>query len=147
MFLLEVRPFNLLINIVNQPWRGFKPPKRQLPQADGAGTLASICACGGSRGDSLDIIAGIAIIACMANITVRNLDENTKVLLRTRAVQNGRSMEEEVRVILTKTVNPAERRQGLGTAIHDLFKQVGGADDLPIMSRPAHRPPPDFQDW
>ena len=98
-------------------------------------------------GDSLDIIAGIAIIACMANITVRNLDENTKVLLRTRAAQNGRSMEEEVRVILTKAVNPAERRQGLGTAIHDLFKQVGGADDLPIMSRPANRPPPDFQEW
>jgi hypothetical protein len=32
MFLLKVRPFNLLIDIVNQPWRGFKPPKRQLPE-------------------------------------------------------------------------------------------------------------------
>ena len=43
MFLLKVRPFDLLIDIVNQPWRGFKPPKRQLQQADGAGTPASIC--------------------------------------------------------------------------------------------------------
>jgi antitoxin FitA len=99
------------------------------------------------RGDSFDIIAGIVIIACMANITVRNLDENTKVLLRMRAVQNGRSMEEEVRVILTKTVNPAERRRGLGTAIHDLFKEVGGSDDLPVMKRSANRPPPDFGGW
>ena len=147
MFLLKVRPFDPLIDIVNQPWRGFKPPKRQLQQADGAGTPASICAYGGRQSDSIDINAIGAIIACMANITVRNLDENTKVLLRTRAVQNGRSMEEEVRVILTKTVNPAEQRRGIGTAIHELFKQVGGADDLPVMSRPANRPPPDFQEW
>ncbi len=98
-------------------------------------------------GDSLDIIAVIAIIACMANITVRNLDENTKVLLRTRAAQNGRSMEEEVRVILTKTVNPGERKTGLGTAIHELFKDVGGSDDLPVMKRSANRPPPDFGEW
>jgi antitoxin FitA len=83
----------------------------------------------------------------MASITIRNLDDEIKVLLRTRAVQNGRSMEEEVRVILTKAVNPAEQRRGIGTAIHELFKQVGGADDLPIMSRPANRPPPDFQEW
>ncbi len=41
--LVGVRPFDPLIDIVNQPWRGFKPPKRQLPEADGAGTLASIC--------------------------------------------------------------------------------------------------------
>lgn len=102
---------------------------------------------GGVENNSLDSIACNDIIACMANITVRNLDENTKALLRTRAVQNGRSMEEEVRVILTRTVNPAERRRGLGTAIHDLFKDVGGSDDLPVMKRAANRPPPDFGEW
>ena len=46
MFLSKVRPFDPLIDIVNQPWRGFKSPKYQLPSADGAGTPASICACG-----------------------------------------------------------------------------------------------------
>jgi antitoxin FitA len=97
--------------------------------------------------DSLDITACTAIIVRMASITIRNLDENTKILLRTRAAQNGRSMEEEVRVILTKTVNPAKQRRGLGTAIHEMFKEVGGADDLPVATRPANRPPPDFQEW
>lgn len=56
-------------------------------------------------------------------------------------------MEEEVRVILTKTVNPGEQRRGLGTAIHDLFKDVGGSDHLPVMKRSANRPPPDFGEW
>jgi antitoxin FitA len=83
----------------------------------------------------------------MASITIRNIDDETKARLSSRAVQNGRSMEEEVRVILAKAVNPAGQRKGLGTAIHELFKDVGGADDLPIMMRPANRPPPDFQDW
>ena len=100
-----------------------------------------------SQSDGIDFTAIIAIIAFMASITIRNLDDETKVLLRTRAIQNGRSMEEEVRVILTKTVNPRERKRGLGTAIHALFKDVGGADDLPMMMRPANRPPPDFQEW
>ena len=83
----------------------------------------------------------------MASITIRNLDDETKALLGTRAIQNGRSMEEEVRVILAKAVNPAGQRRGLGTAINALFKDIGGADDLPIMMRPADRPPPDFEDW
>jgi antitoxin FitA len=83
----------------------------------------------------------------MASITIRNLDEDIKLLLRKKAFQNGRSMEEEVRVILAKDLNPSTRRKGLGTAIHELFKNVGGADDLPIMPRPANRPPPDFQEW
>jgi antitoxin FitA len=83
----------------------------------------------------------------MASITIRNLDEETKLLLRKKAVQNGRSMEEEVRVIIAKAVDPTMRRKGLGTAIHDLFKGVGGADDLPTMPRPPNRPPPDFEEW
>lgn len=36
----------------------------------------------------------------MASITVRNLDEETKQALRERAAANGRSMEEEVRLLL-----------------------------------------------
>ncbi|MEM5471228.1 bifunctional phosphopantothenoylcysteine decarboxylase/phosphopantothenate--cysteine ligase CoaBC [Hoeflea sp. AS60] len=37
----------------------------------------------------------------MASLTIRNLDETTKQRLRERAAKNGRSMEEEMRVILT----------------------------------------------
>ena len=36
----------------------------------------------------------------MASITIRNLDEATKQSLRERAARNGRSMEEEVRLLL-----------------------------------------------
>ena len=36
----------------------------------------------------------------MPSITVRNLDEDTKQALRERAARNGRSMEEEARVML-----------------------------------------------
>lgn len=36
----------------------------------------------------------------MASITIRNLDEALKSQLRVRAAVNGRSMEDEVRIIL-----------------------------------------------
>ena len=36
----------------------------------------------------------------MASITIRNLDDGVKTELRKRAAGNGRSMEEEVRLIL-----------------------------------------------
>ncbi|MGI9352793.1 MAG: bifunctional phosphopantothenoylcysteine decarboxylase/phosphopantothenate--cysteine ligase CoaBC [Rhizobiaceae bacterium] len=36
----------------------------------------------------------------MASITIRNLDDKTKQTLREQAAQNGRSMEEEVRILL-----------------------------------------------
>ncbi|MCB1421214.1 MAG: bifunctional phosphopantothenoylcysteine decarboxylase/phosphopantothenate--cysteine ligase CoaBC [Nitratireductor sp.] len=38
----------------------------------------------------------------MASITIRNLDESTKQALRERAAQNGRSMEEEARLLLAE---------------------------------------------
>ena len=37
----------------------------------------------------------------MASITIRNLDEDVKEALRRQAAANGRSMEEEVRVLLS----------------------------------------------
>ena len=114
---------------------------------EGKGDEDALVATSDAPNAIIDIVANNAIIASMASITVRNLDDDTKTLLRTRAVQNGRSMEEEVRVILTKTVNPGEQRRGLGSAIHEIFKDVGGADDLPIMPRAANRPPPDFEEW
>jgi phosphopantothenoylcysteine decarboxylase / phosphopantothenate---cysteine ligase len=45
----------------------------------------------------------------MASLTVRQLDERLKKLLRLRAVQNGRSMEDEVRVILKDAAEGAGR--------------------------------------
>ena len=40
----------------------------------------------------------------MASITIRNLDDDVRTRLRVRAAGNGRSMEEEVRLILREAV-------------------------------------------
>jgi phosphopantothenoylcysteine decarboxylase/phosphopantothenate--cysteine ligase len=43
----------------------------------------------------------------MASLTIRNLDENAKKLLRLRAARNGRSMEEEARALLREAAEEA----------------------------------------
>ena len=65
----------------------------------------------------------------MATLTLRKVDDETHALLRRRASQNGRSMEEEARTILKAAVNPGvSRGEGLGTMIHKLFKPMGGGE-------------------
>ncbi|MYK68691.1 MAG: plasmid stabilization protein, partial [Gammaproteobacteria bacterium] len=56
----------------------------------------------------------------MASIIIRNLEEGVKTRLRVRAAENGRSMEEEARVILRKAGGrrPAPAK-GLGTALQE----------------------------
>ena len=61
----------------------------------------------------------------MASLTVRQLDEKVKKLLRLRAARHGRSMEEEIRDILRDAVkNEGKQRKGLGTEIAELFKGI-----------------------
>jgi antitoxin FitA len=100
----------------------------------------------GVKSDSIDINDSNAIIACMASMTIRNLNDETKRLLKQKASQKGHSLEEEVRLTLDKAVNPAARKTGVGTAINKMFKEVGGSD-LEVFPRDMHRPPPDFADW
>jgi plasmid stability protein len=80
----------------------------------------------------------------MASITVRNLDDDLKQRLRVRAAENGRSMEQEVREILRvelgKETAPV---RDLGSAIHEIFKPLGGVD-LEIPPREPMREPPRF---
>jgi plasmid stability protein len=62
----------------------------------------------------------------MAQLLVRNLDDDVKARLRILAAAHGRSMEEEVREILRRAVTPAKPRSGaLGTEIAALFKGIG----------------------
>ena len=78
----------------------------------------------------------------MASLTIRNFDDRLKSRLRVQAARHGRSMEDEVRDILRSALShePTEPRQ-LGTAIHELFKPLGGFD-LPEAARePMRRPP------
>ncbi len=80
----------------------------------------------------------------MASITIRNLDDDVKSRLRKRAAGNGRSMEEEARLILAHAVErEAVPARGLGTAIHELFKPFGGVE-LELPPREPPREPPRF---
>ena len=77
----------------------------------------------------------------MASITVRNLDEDVKRRLRLKAAGNGRSMEEEARIILREAVaDGAVPEKGLGTALHELFKPFGGVE-LELPPREPMREP------
>jgi plasmid stability protein len=64
----------------------------------------------------------------MASITIRHLDESLKRRLRIRAAEHGRSMEEEVREILSQAVGGSTAPENLGTAIHRRFAALGGID-------------------
>ena len=66
----------------------------------------------------------------MATITIRNLDESVKRKLQVRAALNGRSMEAEVRELLSRlaAIEPPLPTQGLGTAIHNRFAALGGVE-------------------
>lgn len=67
----------------------------------------------------------------MASITIRNLDEDLKQALRLAAAEHGHSMEEEVRVILRRSLAGA-KKGGLGSRVRARFSDVGGAElDLP----------------
>ena len=79
----------------------------------------------------------------MASITIRDLDDGLKRRLRVRAAENGRSMEEEARDILRRTVGAAPNPKDLGRAIHARFAALGGIElELPELG--AMRPPPEF---
>lgn len=81
----------------------------------------------------------------MASITIRNLDDDVKTRLRKRAAGHGRSMEEEVRLILADAVErETPLAKGLGTAIHELFKPFGGVE-LEMPPREPMREPPRFE--
>ncbi len=80
----------------------------------------------------------------MASITVRNLDDGLKRRLRIRAAENGCSMEQEARDILRAALDEdAAPSRELGTAIHELFRPLGGVE-LEIPPREATREPPRF---
>lgn len=67
----------------------------------------------------------------MSSIVVRGLDDAVKQQLATQAKEHGRSMEAEVRDILTK----AARRPHVGLALLAAAQEVGGVQELPVPAR------------
>jgi plasmid stability protein len=74
-----------------------------------------------------------------AGLTIRGLDPVIKARLRLRAAGNGRSMEQEVRVILTETL--AEKPASLTAIARSLFGEEHGVE-LALPARSAGRDPP-----
>jgi plasmid stability protein len=74
----------------------------------------------------------------MAQLVVRNLEDEVKAQLRERAARHGRSMEEEVREILRDAAKADDpQRGGLGTEIVAMFSGQGLGFELPKRrSRP-----------
>ncbi len=64
----------------------------------------------------------------MASITIRNLDDDVKARLRTRATRHGRSMEEEARLILCEAVGSREAPVNLASAIRARIAPLGGVE-------------------
>lgn len=67
----------------------------------------------------------------MSSIIVRGLDDHVKQQLASQAREHGRSMEAEVRDILTK----AARRPHIGIALLSAARGVGGVEALLVQPR------------
>ncbi|MFD6857339.1 Arc family DNA-binding protein [Rhodococcus sp. NPDC060090] len=67
----------------------------------------------------------------MASIVVRGLDESVKQSLAKRAKEHGRSMEAEVREILTR----ASLRPHIGLALLEAARAADGVEELMIPER------------
>lgn len=77
----------------------------------------------------------------MAQIIVRNLEEDVRVRLRERAARHGRSMEEEIRNILRGAVaGDAAASPLLGTQLARLFGGLGLDAAIPEQRGARARP-------
>jgi plasmid stability protein len=78
----------------------------------------------------------------MATITVRNLDDDLKARLRILSAKNGRSMEEEVRIILRDALAKPQKGR-LGSRIRERFASVDEVE-LELPERKDTPRPADF---
>ena len=76
----------------------------------------------------------------MASITIRNLDDDVKTRLRVRAAGNGRSMEEEARLILGDAVGAEVETRDVASIIRSYFGPTNGVD-LELPPRGGSREP------
>lgn len=84
----------------------------------------------------------------MAVLTIRNVPEDVHWALRVRAAQHGRSMEAEVRAILSAAVKP-KKRVCLGDTLAAIGRKIGLTDedlaDLESVRDRTPAEPPRFE--
>ena len=79
----------------------------------------------------------------MAQLVVRNVEDEVQRRLQERAALHGRSLEDEVRAILREAVGAdPEEEFGLGTHIANLFEGIGleSASEIPELRGYPVRP-------
>jgi antitoxin FitA len=81
----------------------------------------------------------------MAQLLVRNLDDDVKTRLQNRARRHGRSTEEEVREILRNAVrSEGNAKPPFGSRLAGRFAALGLDEDIPeLRDQPAQ--PADFE--
>jgi antitoxin FitA len=79
----------------------------------------------------------------MAAISIRNIDDDVRERLRVRAARNGRSMEAEIRSILSAAVEEPEPTTDLFSTLLERFGEAGGVD-LPLLPRTSQARAADF---
>ena len=83
----------------------------------------------------------------MASITIQNLDDKLKQILRVRAAYHSRSMEDEARDILrTVLATRNQSSSNLAESIRLRFSQFGGVD-ISVPPREPMPEPPRFETW
>ncbi|MGI8945806.1 MAG: FitA-like ribbon-helix-helix domain-containing protein [Thermoleophilaceae bacterium] len=75
----------------------------------------------------------------MAAVSIRNLDDDVRERLRVRAAEHGRSMEAEIRAILTAAVTDRRSDTGLAQALLSRFGELGGVELEPRPRTEAPR--------
>lgn len=80
------------------------------------------------------------MVTLMASLTIRKLDETLKNRLRMRAAAHGRSMEEEVRIILRETLELHPPRTLADIAL-ELFGARHGVELAPHPPITPRAPP------
>jgi plasmid stability protein len=81
----------------------------------------------------------------MATVSIRDLDDGVRDRLRVRAARNGRSMEAEMRAILTAAVtDDGPQYPDFVSMLVDVFHDIGGVH-LEIPAREAHPGPVEFR--
>jgi len=88
-----------------------------------------------SRGVFASIDSPPGEVMTVSAVSIRNLDDRVKERLRLRAARHGRSMEAEMRAILTEAVSEPGEDIGLFQALLDKFGQLGGVElDVPART-------------
>jgi antitoxin FitA len=96
---------------------------------------------GGAAQGHLLALLSTGVVA-MAAVSIRDLDDQVRERLRVRAAQHGRSMEAEIRAILTAAVSEPTSTAGFAPTLLARFGALGGVDlELPPRTatpRAAH---------